>query len=343
MGKGRAILLGSASLMLALGTVLSAVTSGSAAPPEKEGAVTTSASRSVLAGAVAQLVRAMDRAEPTPAWVAVPVATVWAHPDTARPEDAKAVGASPDVAGWVAGLALAQKLALDNLLDTQVLMDEPVYVIGRSAGWSQIVVTDQTGGVYPHGIAGWVPTPQLTEVRPPPAPRVTVAVPVLKAGPYSLSYGTLVPARPGPHATTFLLLPEGPVPVATSALRSGPLTASGAAVVAQARQFLGLGYLWAGTSGFGFDCSGLTYTLYRQFGIELPRDAADQAAAGQPVALAALQPGDLVFFAFGATIDHVGIYAGNGMMIDAPHTGAAIEMVELSTLRPWYAGARRYF
>ncbi|HMC38552.1 MAG TPA: C40 family peptidase, partial [Acidimicrobiales bacterium] len=114
---------------------------------------------------------------------------------------------------------------------------------------------------------------------------------------------------------------------------------------AEARRFLGLQYLWAGTSSFGFDCSGLTYTVYRQFGVTLPRDAADQARAGGPVARADLRPGDLVFFAFdGRTVDHVGIYAGNGLMIDAPHTGAAIETVPLWSpdLSPYYAGARRY-
>jgi len=77
----------------------------------------------------------------------------------------------------------------------------------------------------------------------------------------------------------------------------------------------------------------------------LPRDAADQAGAGRPITRANLAPGDLVFFAFGAGgIDHVGIYAGHGLMIDAPETGRSIEVVPLSApgLEAGYAGARRY-
>jgi cell wall-associated NlpC family hydrolase len=85
--------------------------------------------------------------------------------------------------------------------------------------------------------------------------------------------------------------------------------------------------------------------VYRQFGITLARDAADQARAGRPVARGNLAPGDLVFFAFaGGDIDHVGIYVGRGLMIDAPETGRTVEVVPLSApgLDAAYAGARRY-
>lgn len=279
------------------------------------------------------------------AWVGVPVATVWSKPATARPEDAAAVSGQPDVALWLRSLSYEQKLGLDDLLATQVLMDQEVLVVGQSGGWSHVVVPEQQGRVYPSGIEGWIPSAQVDSHAPPGAPlHVTVTVPVLGVDGMSLSYGTELPARPGGARTTTLLLPDGPATVPDQDVRASNLALSGPAVVAEARRFLGLQYLWAGTSGFGFDCSGLTYTVYRQFGVTLSRDAADQSRSGTPVAFSQLQPGDLVFFAFGPTVDHVGIYAGHGMMIDAPQTGSAIEEVPLDVpgLMRWYAGARRY-
>jgi hypothetical protein len=273
------------------------------------------------------------------------VATIWNHPATARPEDAPAVAARADVAGWLASLSYQQKLGLDDLVATQALLDQPVLVLSGRGSWDRVLVEGQTGSVYPFGIAGWVPASQLTFRAPSTGQmRVTVAVPVLRAGPVWLSYGTEVPADRGPADELTLVLPQGRFAVPASTVRSGLLPASGGAVLAEARRFLGLQYMWAGTSGFGFDCSGLTYTVYKQFGVELPRDAADQAGAGRPVAASDLRPGDLVFFAFDGTVDHVGIYAGDGLMLDAPHTGAAIEVVPMWSpgLSPYYAGARRY-
>ena len=283
---------------------------------------------------------------PRPAWIAVTVATVWDHPATARPQDAAALSADPNPARWLAGLNLQDKLGLDDLLATQALLDQPVSVIGSQDGWDQVVVEGQTGSVYPHGIIGWVPAGQLTFSPPAAAPeQATVAVPVVRAGGLVLSYGTVLPARPAGTDYLAVNLPTGWSSVAAADVRTSPRPPSGPAVVAQAEQFVGLPYLWAGTSAFGFDCSGLTYSVYRQFGVTLARDAADQAAQGAPVSRADLRPGDLVFFAFGGPIEHVGIYAGHGWMVDAPETGKAIEVVPLwgGPLAPYFAGGRRYF
>lgn len=92
------------------------------------------------------------------------------------------------------------------------------------------------------------------------------------------------------------------------------------ATLALARRFLGLPYLWGGTSSFGFDCSGFTQMLYRRRGVDIPRDADQQARREgfAPVDRSELRPGDLVFFGKSAEqITHTGMYIGNGEFIHA--------------------------
>jgi cell wall-associated NlpC family hydrolase len=88
---------------------------------------------------------------------------------------------------------------------------------------------------------------------------------------------------------------------------------------------LGKPYVWAATGPDTFDCSGLTQFVWRQAGVTIPRVAADQDAWSFPVPLSQLLPGDLVFY--GTTdIHHVGIYIGDGLMINAPHTGDVVRV-----------------
>ena len=95
-------------------------------------------------------------------------------------------------------------------------------------------------------------------------------------------------------------------------------------LVRSARSFLGVPYLWGGASmETGFDCSGLTMTVYQLSGLDLPRTSREQFMAGNPVELSSLEKGDLVFFAPGGEkISHVGIYTGNGQFIHAPERGS---------------------
>lgn len=118
-------------------------------------------------------------------------------------------------------------------------------------------------------------------------------------------------------------------------------------LVQTAQRFIGTPYRWGGASARqGFDCSGLTMTVYRLNGLELPRNSRSQFRTGRPVPRDALEKGDLVFFATGkrSRVTHVGIYSGGGRFIHAPGEGKTIRTASLSSryFQDRYAGARRY-
>jgi hypothetical protein len=109
---------------------------------------------------------------------------------------------------------------------------------------------------------------------------------------------------------------------------------TGQDVVAEAKKYLGLPYVWGGTSKEkGVDCSGLVQQVYKALGYELPRVSADQARSGTPVAsLAQAQPGDLLAWDNSSRnngADHIAIYIGDGKMIEAPRTGLNVRIVDV--------------
>jgi len=122
-------------------------------------------------------------------------------------------------------------------------------------------------------------------------------------------------------------------------------SASGEEVIERAKKHLGAPYQWSGESSDGFDCSGFTYYILDQFGIDLARGSYDQYTQGTYVAASNLQKGDLVFFSgtHKTGISHVGFYIGNGEMISATKSsGVAIDPVFSGFWGDKYTGAKRF-
>ncbi|MCL6487956.1 C40 family peptidase [Alicyclobacillus mali (ex Roth et al. 2021)] len=126
-------------------------------------------------------------------------------------------------------------------------------------------------------------------------------------------------------------------------------------ILTYAKSFLGTPYCWGGDSPkTGFDCSGFVEYVFGHFGIQLPRESHDQATVGTPVSQSSLQPGDLLFFSdtdsyaslYANHVTHVGIYMGNGSMIESSsaHNGEGVVIVQNVFQNPYYvahyAGAR---
>lgn len=112
---------------------------------------------------------------------------------------------------------------------------------------------------------------------------------------------------------------------AAPSLGAGGVT--GDDVAAAAKKYLGVPYVWGGTDpAIGLDCSGLVQRVFADLGIELPRLAGDQVLAGTRVAsLDQAKPGDLLGFG-GHPMTHIGIYLGNGQMIEAPRPGLGVRI-----------------
>lgn len=290
--------------------------------------------------------------------VIVPVATFWTRKDA--PRDVDALALKGDVKNWVAQMTTEQTIDLcdSKRLETQALFNDEVIIDHIEGSWTRAFITTQTDDSDPRGYAGWVPTASLSEAEvtyPTTTARVVVARPTTtlydqhKTPIFDVSMGTTFTelANEGEWLKVATPFGEGYIKQLSIIVTAEGAT-TGEQMVAMAKQFLGLRYLWAGISSYGFDCSGLMYTLHRVMGFLIPRDADDQSVNGQPVAPENLQPGDLLFYAYDhgkGYVHHVGMYIGNGQMIQSRTPGKEVDIAKLTEMRyaPEYVGARRYW
>ena len=134
-----------------------------------------------------------------------------------------------------------------------------------------------------------------------------------------------------------------PAPGAIAAVRPGRAF-DGYALVGTALGLRGSPYRNGGSDPKGFDCSGFTQYVFAQYGINLPRDVADQFRQGKTVQADAIEPGDLVFFAIaGPAASHVAIAVGGDEFVHAPSSSGVVRVEHLSSgyWSPRFLGARR--
>ena len=120
-------------------------------------------------------------------------------------------------------------------------------------------------------------------------------------------------------------------------------TVSGSEIVSLAQQYLGVPYVYGGSSPSGFDCSGFTMYIFAQVGVKLPHGATSQLSYGASVSRSELQPGDLVFFQdYGAVASHAGIYIGGDQFIHASSSYYNGHCVVISSLTETYYNSHYY-
>lgn len=112
---------------------------------------------------------------------------------------------------------------------------------------------------------------------------------------------------------------------------------NGNPIIREARKYLGVPYVWGGTTPHGFDCSGLVQYVYAQCGKKLPRVTTQQERCGRKIPLNQAQPGDLYFWGIPGQTYHVALACGNGKFIQAPASGQSVMVSDVHFFQPDFA------
>ncbi|BBB92216.1 MAG TPA: C40 family peptidase [Methylomusa anaerophila] len=291
----------------------------------------------------------------------VPLAIFWSNPDAQYRKISLAAAVNPT--SWSQSLDVQQRLWLVNKVNTMAIYGERVTILDGQNNWLQVAAMAQRTKDNKWGQAGWVPENQISYnsdylVEQSCLPQAVVSIP--KAALFwdttcwtqpinELSFQVRLPILLEEKSVFKVRLPDGGTGHVSrlETKKVSELFFSRECIVAQARQFLGLRYLWGGTSCYGFDCSGYTFRLYQSQGISLYRNSKQQSQEGIPIEENNLLPGDLVFFASEGgkgNIHHVGMCVGNGIMIHAPQSRSAIQesRFDIGHYHEEYWGGRRY-
>lgn len=243
--------------------------------------------------------------------VNVAVATLWTDPDTDRAMDALSISNPVDMWQWTENMTNSDKKDLVGSLQTQALYGDVVTILAFMDDWAKVAVHGQPTPENDVGYVAWMPTGQLvyeTEFNHAAGGNPFIVVTAPTAWLYSdeemqetfmeISYNTRLPIMMQVGGKLLVTTPSDGEKwisvddVARYEKNENMTKATGDMLVEDAQQFLGLPYLWAGTSGFGFDCSGFTFSLFKVNGITIPRDSSEQFTRGTEIEKADLQKGN---------------------------------------------------
>ncbi|MEK4427389.1 NlpC/P60 family protein [Solibacillus sp. FSL K6-1523] len=293
--------------------------------------------------------------------VDVAVTNLWKHRNKSRAVDTPSTTNPVEMQKWISSMSLAQKKWLVDRTDTQALYGDEVTVLETQGNWMRVAANDQYVPYQKEGYPGWVSKSHLASTKMNYDDCAIAIVTAKKAPLYNsdatkhleISYATILPVIKEDKDYYFVQTPSKGIKLLkkTDAKSfqnySDVPKPSVETIIKEAKRFMDLPYLWAGTSSWGYDCSGILYAVMRTHGIMIPRDSFYQATKGTPVAKKDLKPGDFVFFAYNGgkgKVYHVGMYLGNGQMLHAPHYASKvkIESMNQGAYQRNYSGARRY-
>ncbi|MCS1350516.1 C40 family peptidase [Mechercharimyces sp. CAU 1602] len=282
--------------------------------------------------------------------VCTSIANVWRSPQSPRSCDQLSLTSSFDPRLWLEQLdnhGLKGRLQLQGRLETQLLYGESVEVTSEQGQWLHICIPQQKISLQHPGYTGWVPREQvcLSPSRDWNCPQVIITdttCTLTLDGTRTrlpLSFMTSLPWVGELQDEVIVSTPSGkigklPLQAVTIVPSQSAMPPSISRRLQLAQHFLGLPYLWGGTSAFGFDCSGFMYRVFAASGVQIPRDASVQAQFGQAILMSEIQAGDLLFFAHeqgNGSIHHVGMYIGDEQFIHAPKTGEHIQIASLAS------------
>ncbi|WP_342528372.1 NlpC/P60 family protein [Chryseomicrobium sp. FSL W7-1435] len=294
--------------------------------------------------------------------IGVQAANFWKQPNKTRPIDAPASTNPTDLRRWSASLSENQSWWLVQQTDTQALYGDTITVSQVSGDWYKVATKDQWVPYNAAGYPGWVPASQIVKsyydysdcrIAIVHAKTSWLKDASTNKNSVEVSYSTILPVVGEETNSWIVAAPnDKKMKVAKADVKVHKNYASvpkptATTVINEAKRFLGLRYIWSGTSAYGFDCSGILYAIMRTHGVLIPRDSFYQATKGTWISKSNMRAGDFVFYAGNSgkgKVYHVGLYLGDGMMLHAPNASSSVRIERYDNgAYSWnYHSARRY-